>query len=360
MGKRKLSYPILILFVVSILLLSTSSFSISYFRFYKEVKVGKKPKFIAANNTSFFVLNIDDATVERIDLKDFRKRTILSLASPVYMKLYGDLLLIVDSSLNEIVLYNVSEDRIENRIYTLPFPIHAVKIANHIAVLSKNGSYFEWFSIKGNRIIQKALPVPAVTLNYKDNNIYIPLFENYNMSTKATISVYGLSIIDLRQDKRCDYVLGRKPLAIIFHNKYAYVDNYSDGTLCKFDLVKKVVIKTVELGEFLFPPTVGNDSIFIPVLSKDAVAVLDLEMRLKRWLKVPSGPVKCLLSKDGKLVYILSCIKPALTIYDTVSFKKIAEIRLKGYPIDMTMTPDEQYVLIVDNDGNDVQIVRKF
>jgi len=357
--KRRLLFCLPFVLMVFIFI-TVSSFSTSYFRFYKEIKVGKRPKFIVTNNTFAFVLNVSSATIDRITLKDFHKKTVLSLSSPVYMELDENMLLIADSSLNKIIVYNVSEGKIENKISTLPSPVYVTRVRDHVAVLSRSGLYFEWFSIKGKLLFRTALPVPAVMMDYKDNDVYIPLFGNFNVSIKNSVSPYGLSIIDLGRGKRYDYILGKKPLAIVFNGKYAYVNNYSDGTLCKFDLERRNVVKKVELGKYPFEPVIGNGLIFVPVLSKDAVAVLDFNLNLKKWLHVSIGPIKVLLSQDGRFVYILSCIEPALTIYDAITFKKLSEIKLKGYPIDMVVTPDEGYILIVDNDGDDIQVVRKF
>ena len=169
-------------------------------------------------------------------------------------------------------------------------------------------------------------------------------------------------------------------LAITPDHKTAFVPLYGDGIyganknpnnkILAIDLVRRELADIIPLGEFVAPHgmvAARDGKLWVVCDIPDKLLLVDPQRRaVEAAFDCPSrGPHVLTLTPDGTRIYI-SCKEGPVAVFDVSPRKFIATIPVGAPSVSkgngsggegVTPTPDGRYLLVIDNDRNDLHVI---
>jgi YVTN family beta-propeller protein len=148
---------------------------------------------------------------------------------------------------------------------------------------------------------------------------------------------------------------GLNGIAYSDKSKFFYGINASDGTLVEFDSHTGKILRTVKVGQEPSSITLSlhSDIAYVTNKSSDTLSVIDLaNFKQISAPLVGSGPVKSILSSDGRILCILSERQRSISYLNTRDNVITATSAIDGTGADMALSHDDTTLYVIHNSTN--------
>jgi YVTN family beta-propeller protein len=141
---------------------------------------------------------------------------------------------------------------------------------------------------------------------------------------------------------------------------YAYVANYSSGTVSVIDTATDLVALTMNLGTHPYGDAVSPDGsrVYVSNLNSDTISVIDTANdQVVATVNVGVGPDGVAVSPDGSRVYVTNSGSNTVSVIDTANDQVVATVNVGSGPHGVAVSPDGSRVYVVNYNSDTVSVI---
>jgi YVTN family beta-propeller protein len=132
---------------------------------------------------------------------------------------------------------------------------------------------------------------------------------------------------------------------------FAYVPNYTPGTLSIFDTTLNLLLTTVPVGPGAYDAATSPNGRFVYVSNYQGASVSVIDTNLNAVVAtVPVGvaPAGIASAPDGSKVYVANHFSNSVSIISTISNTVVSAVAVGQSPLGLAATPDGKYVFVAN------------